>query len=369
MAGNPTSFKGTAKTYDANNQQTTTGYVYYDSNGTPTIYKGTTLSFDAENRLTAHGASLTAGYRGDGLRAWKETAGGRTYFLYDGTTPIIELEASGAHTATNTFGAHGLVSRYRNSNGSRIFYTFDAQGSVAQRLDLYGNVLTSRSYTAHGQMVGKGVADPFGYKARWGYYTDTETGLLLLTHRYYDPSTGRFLTRDPIGYNGGINLYAYVRNSPSNFIDPLGLHIAGVTGSASAFAGYGPGAGATIGGLAGYNFNNRRPGAAVSGGLDVFGPHNVSGGAPAGIGAYANVGAGAFYSNASSFNDLGGNFHTIQIAAGPVGIEIDWSGSTFVIAVTGGPGAGAGIRYQRTNTPWTWESCVAVPEGAFASHQ
>ncbi|MCA1568612.1 MAG: RHS repeat-associated core domain-containing protein [Acidobacteria bacterium] len=148
---------------------------------------------------------------------------GRTYFLYDGTTPVVEMEASGALTATNTFGAHGLVSRYRNGFGSRIFYTFDAQGSVAQRLDLYGNVLSSRSYTAHGMMMGKGVADPFGYKARWGYYTDTETGLLLLTHRYYDPGTGRFLTRDPIGYAGGINLYAYTQNNPINGIDPLGL--------------------------------------------------------------------------------------------------------------------------------------------------
>ncbi|MCA1568613.1 MAG: RHS repeat-associated core domain-containing protein [Acidobacteria bacterium] len=67
------------------------------------------------------------------------------------------------------------------------------------------------------------MADPFGYKARWGYYTDTETGLLLLTHRYYDPGTGRFLTRDPIGYAGGINIYAYTSNNPVNGADPLGL--------------------------------------------------------------------------------------------------------------------------------------------------
>jgi RHS repeat-associated protein len=59
--------------------------------------------------------------------------------------------------------------------------------------------------------------------AQWGYYTDGETGLLLLTNRYYDAGTGRFLNRDPIGYAGGINLYGYVGNGPTSFADPLGL--------------------------------------------------------------------------------------------------------------------------------------------------
>jgi len=52
---------------------------------------------------------------------------------------------------------------------------------------------------------------------------DSETGLLLLTHRYLDPAMGRFLTRDPIGCEGGINLYAYVGNGVVNKADPSGL--------------------------------------------------------------------------------------------------------------------------------------------------
>ncbi|MEM5768882.1 MAG: RHS repeat-associated core domain-containing protein [Bacillota bacterium] len=58
--------------------------------------------------------------------------------------------------------------------------------------------------------------------AQWGYYTDTETGLILCTHRYYDPANGRWLTRDPIGYDGGVNLYGYVGGDPVNQVDPEG---------------------------------------------------------------------------------------------------------------------------------------------------
>jgi len=56
-----------------------------------------------------------------------------------------------------------------------------------------------------------------------GQYFDAETGLHYNWHRYYDPSTGRYLTPDPIGFAGGMNLYAYVQNDPVNRIDPYGL--------------------------------------------------------------------------------------------------------------------------------------------------
>jgi RHS repeat-associated protein len=73
--------------------------------------------------------------------------------------------------------------------------------------------------------------DPVGFGGQFGYYTEYETGpgnsvagssLLLLTHRYYDPATGRFVNRDPIGYDGGINLYGFAGGNPVNRIDPNG---------------------------------------------------------------------------------------------------------------------------------------------------
>jgi RHS repeat-associated protein len=68
----------------------------------------------------------------------------------------------------------------------------------------------------------------FGYRAQWGGYTDSETGLVLQGHRFYDPATGTWLTRDPIGQAGGVNVYGYVGGDPVNWGDPRGLDRVGL---------------------------------------------------------------------------------------------------------------------------------------------
>src|SRR5207253_40305 len=105
-AGNPTTFRGVKRTFNNSNEVADSGFVY-DGAGNPTTYVGTQLAFDPENRLTQAGNLLQAGYDGDGLRAWKQSASGRTYFLYDGEQPVVELDGAGNVTATNTFGASG----------------------------------------------------------------------------------------------------------------------------------------------------------------------------------------------------------------------------------------------------------------------
>ena len=96
--------------------------------------------------------------------------------------------------ATNTFGGAGLLSRH-TSTGS-TFYTFDERGNVAQRLNAAGTPTSSSMYDAYGASAAVSP-DPFGFGGQFGYYTDSETGLQLCQHRYYDSSVGRFLTRDP----------------------------------------------------------------------------------------------------------------------------------------------------------------------------
>jgi len=125
------------------------------------------------------------------------------------------------------FGAQGLVSRNTQTNGlssaSTLWYAFDERGNVSQRTGGNGGVASSDLYDAFGNVTSTGGPDVFGFGGQAGYYTDTETGLILCTNRHYDPQQGRFLTRDPIGYGGGINLYSYTANNPVNRLDPEGL--------------------------------------------------------------------------------------------------------------------------------------------------
>jgi len=149
--------------------------------------------------------------------------------------------------ATNTFGADGLISRhlskpytgFPNPMGGyfyTFFYAFDERGNTVQRV-FGGMISSSRMSDAYGATTevvnvlpvpGKNagpppILDPFGFGGKWGYYTDEETGLVLCTFRYYDPRTGRWLTRDPIGYDGGTNLYEFCANNPVTGVDPSGL--------------------------------------------------------------------------------------------------------------------------------------------------
>ena len=66
------------------------------------------------------------------------------------------------------------------------------------------------------------VSQPYQYVGKEGYYRESQLDLYLLGQRWYDEEVGRFISRDPIGEEGGLNLYVYVGNNPVNNIDPYG---------------------------------------------------------------------------------------------------------------------------------------------------
>ena len=89
-----------------------------------------------------------------------------------------------------------------------------------------------------GTLVWQAIYSPFGKAERVtgsvqnnlrfpGQFFDAETGLHYNWHRYYDPETGRYVSADPIGLDGGMNIYAFVENNPVNTIDPAGLKTCG----------------------------------------------------------------------------------------------------------------------------------------------
>ncbi|HEY3281081.1 MAG TPA: polymorphic toxin-type HINT domain-containing protein [Armatimonadota bacterium] len=232
LGWNPTTLRSAlGLSYGQNNERTGTGFTF-DGNGNPTTFANASLTFDSWNHLLSYSGTrgaFSATYRGDGLRASKSNATtGTTFYVYDGDVPILELSGAGVPTAWNTFGANGLVSRHvLGAYPFSRYYQFDPHGNVVTRLDEYQSCLSRDLYDAYGRRIARtgGVpgADPWGYKAQYGYYEDIEVGLYLCTNRYYDPEEARWLTRDPIGYSGGLNLYEYCGGDPVNRADPSGL--------------------------------------------------------------------------------------------------------------------------------------------------
>jgi len=162
-------------------------------------------------------------------------------FIYDGWQCVAELNATNnalvrsytwgldmSGTTTGAGGVGGLISMtvHQGPLAGTYFYCYDGNGNVAALVNAAdGATAASYEYGPFGELIRANgplaFINPFRFSTK---YQDDETGFLYYGYRYYDPSTGRWLNRDPIGEEtGGRNLYAMVHNDPVDLVDMLGL--------------------------------------------------------------------------------------------------------------------------------------------------
>jgi len=121
-------------------------------------------------------------------------------------------------------GIGGLLNLKEGSNN--YTYLYDGKGNVMAVLDNLEVVQASYRYDEFGNLkVKAGILNqPYQFSTK---RYDELTGLSYYGYRFYNPSIGRWMTRDPLGETGGINLYGFVGNNVVNAIDPWGLSTIG----------------------------------------------------------------------------------------------------------------------------------------------
>jgi RHS repeat-associated protein len=225
-----TSFDSLDFSYDDNGNQLTR-----DSQAVGCVY-----TYDFENRLTQvvckgllqiHPTPPpTVNYKYDALGRRVERLVDRSHatddvqrYVYDGQDVIEDLDDND-QVVTSYFNGPGIDNKLRqtDSTNGNLYFTTDHLGSTTALTDDTGQLVESITYDSFGNSAGSS----FTRYTYTGREFDTDTGLYYYRARWYDPQIGRFLSEDPIGFQGGdINLYGYVNNDPTKFRDPTGLRI------------------------------------------------------------------------------------------------------------------------------------------------
>ena len=193
------------------------------------------MQYDHRNRLTHFEKRSVGGvileevsftYDALNRRIIKSSSAGTVVTVYNGQVPWADYDENGnvlARYLPDDVTDH-LLARQRPGEGT-VWYLPDRLGSVRDLAGSDGQTVAHIDYDSFGSTVGTldtNLVDRFLFTGR---ELDVETGLYYYRARYYDPASGRFISQDPIGFTAGdANLYTYVGNGPTNFVDPGGLN-------------------------------------------------------------------------------------------------------------------------------------------------
>ncbi|MCO5062718.1 MAG: cysteine peptidase family C39 domain-containing protein [Kiritimatiellae bacterium] len=224
---------------------TATRFYAYDADGNQAYaIEGANQKYatwDAENRLVR--IDYTDGnsrFRYDGWGRLREIAEYNSVntltslvrYVWSGNLPLAELNSTNGVIRTFTWGVDlsgtiggaggigGLLGI--RQNGTNYLVRGDARGNVTEVRRTNGTAIASYGYSPFGQLLYQTntLAQPFRFSTR---LTHGRSGYVCFLGRWYDPATGRFLSRDPIQENGGIHLYQYAYANPIAVVDPNGL--------------------------------------------------------------------------------------------------------------------------------------------------
>ena len=187
----------------------------------------TTYAWDFENRLTSvtlpgSGGTVSFKYDPFGRRIYKSSSNGTSIYAYDGDSLIEETNSSGTAVARYSDGPNidETLAMFRSSATS--YYHADGLGTITSLSNTAGSLAETYTFDSFGKPTNSSgsLTNPFQYIGR---EFDSETSLYYYRARYYDPGVGRFISEDPTGVEGGMNLFAYTDNNPLKWVDPFGL--------------------------------------------------------------------------------------------------------------------------------------------------
>lgn len=189
----------------------------------------TEYQYDCQHRLIGvslpGGSTATYKYDAFGRRIAKTVDGRTTEFLWQGERLIAESGENRYRSyiyEPDTFHPLAMLDGEGPQKAEPYYYQLDHLGTPQELTTYSGEIMWSAKYRAYGNLAALDVNEIDNPLRFQGQYFDSETGLHYNRHRYYNPSSGRFLTPDPIKLMGGLNNYQYVPN-PTGWVDPLGL--------------------------------------------------------------------------------------------------------------------------------------------------